>query len=207
MNLDRLTDAQIRDSLRCEASPTRDVPFEQDGHDRKAGVLMPLLRERDAWHLLYIRRSESQHDHHSGQVAFAGGKWEPGDRDLEQTALREAHEEIGIVPGDVRVLGRLGRHHSVTRFSITPVVGVIPWPYRLQPDPSEVASVFTMPLAWLADPGNLEITHRRIAGYAEPVPVASYRRYEGELLWGATARMTITFIEQLRRYLEGRGSV
>ena len=206
MNLDELSVEQIGESLQAPAPPTWDVPVGQQGEDRRAGVLMPLLRQGDAWHLLFIRRSESERDHHSGQVAFAGGKWEPGDSDLEQTALREAREEIGILPGDVRILGRLGRHHSVTRFSITPVVGMIPWPYRLRPDPLEVASVFTMPLAWLADPGNLEISFQHITGYAEAVPVAFYHRYEGELLWGATARMTLTLVEQLRRYLEAHGA-
>lgn len=198
MDFDQLTVDQISESLQIEATPTWDVPVAKSEEDRKAGVLMPLLRQNDAWHLLFIRRSESERDHHSGQVAFAGGKWEPEDSDLEQTALREAHEEIGILPADVNVIGRLGRHHSITRFRITPVVGVIPWPYDISPDPSEVASVFTMPLSWLADPANHQIEHRTVEGYSEPVPVAIYQRYEGELLWGATARMTLSFVERLR---------
>lgn len=200
MNLDSLTSAEIGRILVTETPPTWDVPVHAKEAGREAGVLMPLLRKQGAWHLLYIRRPESEQDNHSGQVAFAGGKREDGDADLQQTALREAQEEIGVDPVDVEVLGSLGRHHSVTRFSIMPVVGVIPWPYPLRPNPSEVASVFTLPLAWLADPKNHEIFHRRVEGYAEPVPVAHFRRYAGELLWGATARMTISFIEQLRRY-------
>ena len=200
MNLDCLTTAEIGERLRAETPPTRDIPFKGQDATREAGVLMPLLRKQDAWHLLYIRRPESVHDDHSGQVAFAGGKRESGDANLQQTALREAWEEIGIEPADVDLLGSLGRHHSISRFSIMPVVGVIPWPYPLRLNPSEVASVFTVPVAWLADPSNVEITHRRIEGYTKPVPVAFFRRYEGELLWGATARMTISFIEQLRNY-------
>jgi 8-oxo-dGTP pyrophosphatase MutT (NUDIX family) len=200
MNFDRLTTAEISEILRTETSPTWDIPFDGQEPGREAGVLMPLLRKQGTWNLLYIRRPESEQDHHSGQVAFAGGKREQDDADLQQTALREAREEIGIEPADVDVLGSLGRHHSVTRFSIMPVVGVIPWPYPIKPNPSEVATFFTLPLAWLADPDNLEIMHRQIEGYAKPVPVAVFRRYAGELLWGATARMTISFIEQLRRY-------
>jgi 8-oxo-dGTP pyrophosphatase MutT (NUDIX family) len=200
MNLDCLTTAEISERLRTETPPTCDIPFEGQGVAREAGVLMPLLRKQDAWHLLFIRRPESVHDDHSGQVAFAGGKRESEDANLQQTALREAWEEVGIEPTDVDVLGSLGRHHSISRFSIMPVVGVIPWPYPLRPNPSEVASVFTVPVGWLADPGNVEITYRRIEGYAKPVPVAFFRRYQGELLWGATARMTISFIEQLRNY-------
>ncbi len=200
MNLDCLTAAEIGEILLTQTPPTWDIPFHSEDAGREAGVLMPLLRKQGSWHLLYIRRPESEQDHHSGQVAFAGGKREQGDADLLETALREAREEIGIEPTDVDVLGSLGRHHSVTRFSIMPVVGVIPWPYPLRANPSEVASIFTMPLAWLADPENLEITHRHVEGYDKPVPVAVFRRYAGELLWGATARMTISFIEQLRRY-------
>ena len=200
MKLDRLTSAEIGRILVTESPPTWDIPVKVEDAGREAGVLMPLLRKQGRWHLLYIRRPESEQDDHSGQVAFAGGKREQDDADLQQTALREAQEEIGVDPLDVEVLGSLGRHHSVTRFSIMPVVGVIPWPYPLRPNPSEVASVFTVPLTWLADPKNHEISHRRIEGYAEPVPVAYFRRYAGELLWGATARMTISFIEQLRRY-------
>ena len=72
MNLDRLTTADISERLRTETPPTRDIPFEGQVAAREAGVLMPLLRKQDAWHLLYIRRPESVHDDHSGQVAFAG---------------------------------------------------------------------------------------------------------------------------------------
>ncbi len=154
MNLDLLTAAEIGRVLLTETPPTWDVPVHAEEAGQEAGVLMPLLRKQGAWHLLYIRRPESEQDNHSGEVAFAGGKREQGDADLQQTALREAQEEIGIEPEDVDVLGSLGRHHSVTRFSIMPVVGVIPWPYPLRPNPSEVASVFTLPLAWLADPKN-----------------------------------------------------
>jgi 8-oxo-dGTP pyrophosphatase MutT (NUDIX family) len=126
MNLDRLTSAEIGEILHTETPPTWDIPVHADDAGREAGVLMPLLRKEGAWHLLYIRRPESEQDDHSGQVAFAGGKREQGDDDLLQTALREAREEIGIEPGDVNVLGSLGKHHSVTRFCIMPVVGVIP---------------------------------------------------------------------------------
>ena len=131
----------------------------------------------------------------SGQVAFAGGKHEPQDTDLEATALREAHEEIGLHPDRVNVLGHLNFHYSITRYRITPVVAEVDWPVQLQPDASEVARIFSIPLGWLADARNYRIEQRQLDG--RDVAVIYYDEYDGELLWGATARMTRSFIKCL----------
>ncbi|MCP4010213.1 MAG: CoA pyrophosphatase, partial [Proteobacteria bacterium] len=159
---------------------------------RQAGVLIPFIRKDNQWHILYIRRAILEGDHHSGQVAFAGGKHEEQDADLQATALREAHEEIGIQPHHVNVLGELNHHYSITRFKITPVVGYLAWPYPVQVDQSEVAKVFSIPLLWLADPGSHRIEHRQLG--SESVPVVYFNEYDHELLWGATARMTLSLI-------------
>jgi len=135
---------------------------------------------------------------HSGQVAFAGGKHEDQDEDLEATAKRETHEEIGVAPEDIRILGQLSPHHSISQFQITPVVGTLPWPYNLTLDSSEVSHTFTMPLNWLADQNNHEVRHRQLSQTKNPVPVVYYDKYDGELLWGATARMTLSLINTLR---------
>ena len=87
---------------------------------------------------------------HSGQVAFPGGRADPEDTDPEQTALREAYEEIGLRPSDVHLLGRLQDYLTITNYQVTPVVGVIPWPYDLHPAEEEVSRVFAIPLDWLA---------------------------------------------------------
>ena len=147
---------------------------------RDAAVLVPFVRLRDEWHLLYIRRACSERDRHSGQVAFAGGKRDPQDPDLYSTALREAQEEIGINSQDVSILGQLTAHHSISNFKITPVVGQVPWPYSLQLQRSEVDRAFTIPLAWLADPRNHELRLRELKG--SPVPVVYFKEYDGELL-------------------------
>jgi len=163
---------------------------------REAAVLIPLLRQVDGWHLLYIRRSVSPHDPHSGQVAFAGGKYEKQDRDLVHTALREAEEEIGIAQDDVTLLGQLNCHQSISRYRITPVVGYIDWPYPLRLQASEVGRAFTLPLDWLAAPDNHEI--RELERHGQRYPVAYFREYDGELLWGATARMTLSLLKTLQ---------
>ncbi len=196
-DLDRLTLTQIRQCLLAENLITQDIPVDWNEQEwRQAGVLIPFVRDRDRWHIIFIRRSDHEHDHHSGQVAFAGGKYEEQDSDLKTTALREAHEEIGLHPQHVEVLGQLNYHYSITRFKIAPVVAYVSqWPYSFVPDPDEVARVFSIPLSWLVDPANYRSEqHER---YGRTFPVVFYDEYDGEVLWGATARMVQSLISCL----------
>lgn len=193
--LDQLTEADIAQRLRKGSKPTHDVPVTAC---REAGVLVPFVRVGNQWHLLFIRRPASERDFHSGQVAFAGGKRDPQDVDLTATALREAHEEVGIEPAHVQVLGQLSEHHSVSRFRIAPTVGVVQWPYPLNPNPLEVARIFTIPLCWLAQPQHHEIRYRQLGDLPAPVPVVYFREYDNELLWGATARITLSLLACLQ---------
>lgn len=199
--LNKLTTQDISKRLQLvnsqvNAQRSFDVPSHLlDDQFRDAAVLVPFVRLRDEWHLLYIRRACSERDRHSGQVAFAGGKRDPQDADLYRTALREAHEEIGITPQDVTILGHLPPHHSISHFKITPIVGQVPWPYSLQLQRSEVDRAFTIPLTWLAAPDNHEVCLRELKG--TKVPVVYFKEYDGELLWGATARMTLNLLYRL----------
>lgn len=198
--LDRLTETDIAQRLHTQSAPTYDVPAVamQGQACRDAGVLVPFVRMENSWHLLFIRRPVSDSDRHGGQVAFAGGKRDPMDIDIVATALREAHEEIGVRPRDVRVLGQLTPHHSISRFRIAPVVGALPWPYALVPSPQEVARAFTIPLSWLAQPQHHEIRYRRLADLPEPVPIVYFQEYDSEVLWGATARITLSLLACLQ---------
>jgi 8-oxo-dGTP pyrophosphatase MutT (NUDIX family) len=108
---------------------------------RCAAVLMPLLWNDGEWHLLFTRRTERV-ESHKGQVSFPGGACHDGEKIPEQTALRETQEEIGIQPRDVRVLGRLTSMATISHFLVTPIVGVIPWPYVFRPEQAEVARIF-----------------------------------------------------------------
>jgi len=198
-DFDSLSLEQIRQRLHAQAGTTYDVPPELLSDDaREAAVLVPFLRQDDAWHILFIRRASCEGDRHSGQVAFAGGKRDDVDDSLLATALREAEEEVGLSPGDVEVLGHINHHHTISEFQVRPYVAAIPWPYSLQPDEVEVARIFTMPLAWLADPANYRTEQRRHPRSNRPWPVVYYDRYDGEILWGATARMTLSLIDVLR---------
>lgn len=193
--INQLTETDISQRLRLQGAPTHDIALDAC---REAGVLVPFVRVEDAWHLLFIRRPTSETDFHSGQVAFAGGKRDPQDVDLTATALREAHEEIGIQPQDVRVLGQLSPHHSISRFRILPVVATIPWPYDLTLSPQEVARAFTIPLQWLAQPQHHEIRYRHLADVPEPLPMIYFQEYDNEVLWGATARITLSLLACLQ---------
>ncbi len=157
-----------------------------------AAVLIPLLQQDDEWHLLFTRRTDKV-ESHKGQVSFPGGGCDENETTPEETALREANEEIGIDPQKVRVLGRITNMITITSFRVTPVVGIIEWPTVLHLGKDEVERVFTIPLNWLAQKTNRwEFT---MPGRNRSLIV--YHPYDGELLWGATARMTIDFLNVL----------
>jgi 8-oxo-dGTP pyrophosphatase MutT (NUDIX family) len=161
-----------------------------------AAVLMPLVWIADEWHLLFTRRTDAV-EHHKGQVSFPGGGCDDDEPTPEATALREADEEIGLHPRDVRILGRLNDMVTITRYRVSPVVGVIPWPYKFIMSPREVSRVFAIPLAWLARRENWEERKTTPKGVPRSVPIVIYHPYDGEILWGATARMALNFLEVL----------
>lgn len=163
---------------------------------RPAAVLIPLLRKKDVWHILLTRRTHTLVEH-SGQVSFPGGRFEPGDPDPETTALRETSEEIGLNPDCVNILGRLNDFLTITNYRVTPVVGTMPWPYSLTLATKEVSRVFTIPLKWLADPSNHEERQHVLPPPFTTIPVIYFRPYDGEVLWGASARVTVNLLNVL----------
>lgn len=164
---------------------------------RSAAVLIPLLRVRNTWQVLFTRRNASLPEH-GGQVAFPGGRVDAEDNSPIETAIRETFEELGIKPTDVKVLGQLRRLHTISDYCVTPVVGRITWPYKFHPAENEVSRVFTIPLAWLAKPGNHEIRMRQLPQPYDPIPVVYFKFYSGELLWGVTARITLNLLLALK---------
>ncbi len=169
-----------------------EIPLNPDTMLKCAAVLVPLVMFGGEWHLLFTRRTDRV-ESHKGQVSFPGGACDEGETTPEQTALRESHEEIGMNPNHVTVLGRLSRMITISSFRVTPVVGVIPWPYAFKVENAEVARVFTMPLLWLANRNNYWEFFRRDSDRSLIV----YHPYDGEILWGATARMTVNFLKTI----------
>ena len=169
-----------------------EMPIKPDTVLRCAAVLIPLTYVQDEWHILFTRRTDRV-ESHKGQVSFPGGACDEGETTPEQTALREADEEIGMRPADVTVLGRLSQLITISSFRVTPVVGVIPNPYAFKVSGFEVGRVFTIPLLWLASKKNYwEFSLRE-----SERSLIAYHPYDGELLWGATARMTVNFLKAL----------
>jgi 8-oxo-dGTP pyrophosphatase MutT (NUDIX family) len=175
-------------SMDGDAGMYKNVPL------KCAAVLIPLAWSDDAWQLVFTRRTETV-EHHKGQVSFPGGGCEVDESTPEATALREASEEIGLAPEDVRLLGRMNECYTITRYRVTPIVGVIPWPYPFRPEPAEVGRVFTIPLLWLADRANWTEQPVTPQGFSRPFPVLRYHTYDGEILWGASARITQDFLK------------
>lgn len=132
---------------------------------------------------------------HAGQVAFPGGRIDPGDADAAAAALREAHEEIALPPEAVTLVGEADRYVTVSGFEVTPVVGVIAPDLPYHPSEAEVADVFEVPLAFLLDPAN------QIA--ASAMWQGQMRHYYEILwgdrrIWGATAAMLVNLSRRLR---------
>jgi len=169
-----------------------EIPVKPNTILRNAAVLVPLTLYKNEWHILYTRRTDRV-ESHKGQVSFPGGASDEGETTPEQTALREADEEIGIKPEDVIVLGRLSQLITISSYRVTPIVGVIPWPYAFKVSGVEVAHVFTIPLLWLANRNNYWEFSLRESDRS----LIAYHPYDGELLWGATARMTVNFLKTL----------
>ncbi|HAY83832.1 MAG TPA: CoA pyrophosphatase, partial [Chloroflexi bacterium] len=151
MNPDQLTTHQIQDALRSQPFKALHELYPQEllnGEPRPAAVLIPMVKEHDGWHILFIRRTSVAGDIHSGQVAFPGGGLDQSDPSLTATALRETEEELGIQPQDVQILGRLNEFIAISNYRVTPFVGTLPWPYPIIQAEKEVARWFTIPLGW-----------------------------------------------------------
>ncbi len=159
---------------------------------RAAAVLIPLVCAQDQWHLLFTRRTDTVQSH-KGQVSFPGGAAELEDTSREDTALRETYEEVGIERDRIDVLGCLWDMPTITGFVITPVIGQVAWPVELRLAADEVSRAFIVPLAWLASPENRE-EMELVLPDGRQEKVIYFKLYDGEKIWGATARIVLNFL-------------
>ncbi len=158
----------------------------------RAAVLLPVILRAEPT-LLFTRRTEKL-ARHSGQVSFPGGRSEERDLSPVETALRETMEETGIAPSFVTIAGYLDRYRTGTGFDIQPVVGVLSGGFALAPDPNEVAEIFEVPLAFLADPANRRRESRMIGGRERRFYAFTYHGHE---IWGATAAIIVNLAERM----------
>lgn len=130
---------------------------------------------------------------HPGQIAFPGGKLDPGE-DAVAAALREAHEELGINASDVRVIGASDRFITGTGYDVTPVLALIPPDLAIVPNPVEVSSWFEAPLGFLLDPANHAHKEREWFGKVRPYIEIDW---QGHCIWGITAAILANLARRL----------
>lgn len=185
-------DAVFNDIVRTDYDLNPGWPAPPQPAIRKAAVLVGLIDRGDDYGVVLTLRPDTM-PNHAGQVAFPGGRIEPGETALA-AALREAHEEVGVDPALVRLLGQADPYLTGSGFAISPFVGVLPGGFVPVPHEREVAAVFETPLSFLMNPANHERHEREFRGalrayYAMP--------HNGRYIWGATAGMLKALYDRL----------
>lgn len=178
-----LSESTIREPLRARLA-VREVAHAPPSSGTASAVLVPLFERDGDVHLWLVRRASTLRKH-SGQVAFPGGKTDLADTSGRATALREADEEIGLTPSSVDVLGQLDDLVTGTGFTISPFVGWVAVAFTPRPNPAEVARVFDAPL-------------REFFARPDGAPPLSGHTVDGELVWGATAKIVGDLVKLLR---------
>src|SRR5512136_1735627 len=156
-----------------------------------AAVLVPLFKKGEDCHLLFTKRSD-QVKYHKGEISFPGGVVDEEDLELVNTALREAHEEIGLERKDVQIVGILDDIVTVTQFIVTPIVGLFPYPYPFKVSEVEIAELIEVPLSFLLNKECL--SERTILRGSQNEVVYAYQ-YGEHIIWGATARILNQFLD------------
>ncbi len=160
---------------------------------RPAAVLAPLIEREGEWRVVLTRRAETL-ARHAGQIAFPGGRIDADDASPLAAALREAHEEIGLDPHAVDVLGAFDPYETVTGFCVTPFVGVVRAPFDPQPDPREVAEVFETSFETVVDPERIQTASAEFRGVMRTFLEINV---DNRVIWGATAGMLKALSDRL----------
>jgi 8-oxo-dGTP pyrophosphatase MutT (NUDIX family) len=186
---------RLRDALGAETAAdllTGDMVEHDAGSGTPAAVLVAVTERPEPGIILTVRREHLRT--HAGQVAFPGGRIDPGE-DAVAAALREAQEEVLLDPACVEVVGTIPPYRTVTSYLVTPVIGVIPPDLPLEPHEHEVADWFEVPLAFLLDPANQQRQSALFQGrerhYYEIV-------WNERRIWGATAAMIVNLSRRLQ---------
>lgn len=169
-----------------------DLVEEEQAAAIPAAVLVAVTDRPEPGVILTVRREHLRT--HAGQVAFPGGRLDPGEAPIE-AALREAHEELGLEPSAAQVIAPLDEYRTVTGYVVTPVIAVIPPDLPLTPHEFEVADWFEAPLAHLLDPAQQRRESAIFRGRERQFYVIEW---EGRRIWGATAAMLVNLSRRLR---------
>jgi 8-oxo-dGTP pyrophosphatase MutT (NUDIX family) len=161
-----------------------------------AAVLVPLFKNDHGYQILFTERTHKV-EHHKGQISFPGGAVESQDKSYEETALREACEEIGLLPKHVEVLGRLDDETTVaSQFIVHPFVGLIPHPYEFKTNQAEVEKLINVPFKYfLSD----DPAHKCSSiDFDDFTYHGTVYLHQGDVIWGATARIMDHFICEIQ---------
>ena len=158
----------------------------------EAGVLVALTDDPGDPAVVLTRRAD-QLNSHAGEVAFPGGKRDPEDDSVLITALRESHEEVGLHPQQVRVVGALDQVISKHGFLVTPFLGVIEADQPLLANPDELESLFKVPLSFLLDPSNCQLERLSDGVNVLHMPRYDYQQY---VIWGLTAYILVELLNK-----------
>jgi len=158
----------------------------------RSAVLLPIYYKQGQYYLLFTKRTQEVKNHKS-QISFPGGAYQEEDGTLANTALRESAEEIGLMAGDIEILGELDDFVTqVSSYIISPFVAIIPWPYQFKVNREEIEEIIEVPISVLLDMGRLRQETRII----EDEEVTSFfYHYKGNTIWGATARILNQFLD------------
>jgi len=167
--------------------------IQADKPPKQAAVLIPFVETPDGIEIILTLRADHL-KHHAGQISFPGGRVEPSDSCHANAALREAHEEIGLNPMQVEVIGEMSDYYTTSNYLITPVIGWVHPPVTLKPDPSEVAALVQVPLRQLFDSDRYE---QHTWQHEGKVNFYYSTIYQGHRIWGATAAIILALYEQL----------
>jgi len=160
----------------------------------QAAVLLPLFDKNREPHLLFTKRTLTVATH-KGQISFPGGARDEEDQSLQFTALRETYEEVGVRSGDVEVLGRLDDITTYSsNFVVSPFVAAIPYPYQFNICKAETEYVLEVPISALLDRSCFTEDAIVRNGVVDP---AYFYQYQGNLIWGATARILTQFLDSV----------
>lgn len=157
-----------------------------NARELRAAAVLVGIGGPEANPVVWLTKRSSALKHHPGQIAFPGGKVDPGDASIEAAALREAEEEIGLPPTDVSIIGTLPTHETVTSFQVTPVLARVSPGFVPVLEEGEVDEAFPVPLAHVTDPTRFSVQSRAWLGQRRHFYTVPYGPY---YIWGATARM------------------
>jgi 8-oxo-dGTP pyrophosphatase MutT (NUDIX family) len=161
---------------------------------KPAAVLVPLFEKNEKPHILLTKRTDTV-EHHKGQISFPGGAFNYEDLDCMTTALRETEEEIGLEMDTVDVLGELDHIVTVTDFRVCPYVGIIPYPYPFKLSSFEVERLIELPLDYVQH--EAELVEAPFLFHGQTF-INLHVKYNGDIIWGATAKILRNFLDVLR---------